>query len=155
VIPVAEIVYRPYAAGDLGAIVELDRECFAPPFRFSREAMRRYVEAENAWVTVAEARGELAGFAVLHRERTERYEVGYVVTIDVARASRRRGVGKRMLEDGEAWVSGFGGAAVLLHVFLGNEAAIRFYERLSYVRAGIERGFYGAGLDGALYWKVL
>src|SRR4051812_23403209 len=50
----SDIVLRRYERTDLGAIVELDAECFDPPFRFSREAMRRFAEAANAWVVIAE-----------------------------------------------------------------------------------------------------
>jgi [ribosomal protein S18]-alanine N-acetyltransferase len=40
-----------------------------------------------------------------------------------------------------------------LHVFSGNTGAMRFYEKLGYDRIGMERGFYGRGLDALLYRK--
>jgi ribosomal-protein-alanine N-acetyltransferase len=43
-----------------------------------------------------------------------------------------------------------------LHVFTGNEAAIRFYERLRYERIAMRRRFYGGeGLDAFVYRKEL
>lgn len=148
-------VLRGYRRSDLEAMVELDEACFAPPFRFSLSAMRRFAEAENAWVTVAETGGALAGFCIVHRERGEREDVGYVVTIDVAAELRGHGVGERMLTQGEEWVRSWRGAGMLLHVFVENDGAVRFYERMEYQRAGVQRGFYGSGLDAALYWKGL
>jgi ribosomal-protein-alanine N-acetyltransferase len=42
-----------------------------------------------------------------------------------------------------------------LHVFTGNEGAVRFYERLGYERIGIKPRFYGRGLDAFVYRKTL
>ena len=148
-----DVVLRRYERSDLGAIAELDAECFEPPFRFSREAMRRFAEAENAWVVIAEAQEKLAGFCIVHMEPAESVDVGYVVTIDVAKEFRRGGLGERMLTEGEKWVRYEGGAGMMLHVFLKNQSAIRFYERLAYRRVGDQRGFYGPGIDAAMYWK--
>jgi len=150
-----EIEFREYRRGDLAAMVELDEECFGPPFRFSRRAMQRFAEAGNAWVRVAEYDGSLAGFCILHRESAGVAEMGYVVTIDVAKPFRGQGVGERMLSAGEVWVGGWSGAGVMLHVFVENERAVRFYERMGYGRVGMQRGFYGPGLDAAMYWKDL
>jgi len=147
------VSFRSYESRDLDAIVKLDAECFEPPFRFSKAAMSRFAEAENAWVVVAEAEGALAGFCIVHMEQAESLDVGYVVTIDVAAGLRRRGLGEQMLAAGEAWVRDSGGAGVMLHVFVKNDAAVKFYERLGYKRVGGQRGFYGPGIDAAMYWK--
>ncbi|HEY2039012.1 MAG TPA: N-acetyltransferase [Edaphobacter sp.] len=149
------IEFREYRRDDLEALVELDEECFAPPFRFSRRAMQRFAEAGNAWVRVGEEDGRLAGFCIVHRESAGVAEMGYVVTIDVARPLRGRGIGERMLSEGEAWVESWSGAGVMLHVFVENERAVRFYERVGYARVGMQQGFYGSGLDAAMYWKDL
>lgn len=153
--PPDKILYRSYEPRDLDPIVTLDAACFDPPFRFSKAAMRRFAEAENAWVTIAEAQGKLAGFCILHREHVETRNVGYVVTIDVAEPYRHRKVGQRMLTDAEAWVQSFGGEGILLHVFTKNTPAIRFYERTGYTRLGTQQNFYGNHLNAALYWKEL
>jgi [ribosomal protein S18]-alanine N-acetyltransferase len=150
-----KLVMRGYEENDLDGLVRLDEACFAPPFRFSKAAMRRFVEAENAWVIVAEAGGEVKGFCIVHRERAEASDAGYVVTIDVAAGFRGRGTGERMLARGEAWVRSWKGAGMMLHVFVENERAVRFYERMQYRRVGVQPGFYGPGLHAAMYWKEL
>jgi [ribosomal protein S18]-alanine N-acetyltransferase len=155
VTPAREILYRSYTPRDLDAIVTLDAECFDPPFRFSKPAMRRFTEAGNAWVTVAEADGDLAGFCIVHHEHWEGMNAGYVVTIDVARHFRRCGVAGRMLAGGEEWISRSGGTGMVLHVYTRNTGAITFYERLGYICVGLQRGFYGGTLDAAMYWKEL
>jgi len=152
---VRPILYRPYKPTDLPALVQLDEVCFDPPFRFSTPTMRRFAEAENAWVILAEENGDLAGFCILHRERADTMDIGYVVTIDVAEPYRRQGIAERMLVDAETWVRTFNGSGIMLHVFVRNEAAILFYEKMGYSRLGINRGFYGGTIDAALYWKEL
>ena len=42
-----------------------------------------------------------------------------------------------------------------LHVFTGNEGAIRFYEHEGYVLKGKARNFYGSGMDALMYGKAL
>jgi ribosomal-protein-alanine N-acetyltransferase len=149
------VLFRRYERRDLDAIVKLDAACFAPPFRFSKAAMRRFAEAENAWVLVAEAQSEIAGFCIVHLEQMPGSAVGYLVTIDVAESFRRKSLGERMLAEGENWVRVSGGSGMLLHVYVKNEGAIRFYELGGYERAGEKPGFYGPGIDAAMYWKKL
>lgn len=147
--------YRNYRPDDLDAMVALDASCFDAPFRFTKDAMRRFAEAENAWVIVADDGEGLAGFCIVHRERSVGPPIGYVVTIDVAERWRGQGVGERMLSDAETWVRSWKCVGMMLHVFVKNQPAIRFYERLRYRRVGTQRGFYGPGMDGAMYWKDL
>jgi len=99
--------------------------------------------------------GEIAGFCIVHLEKIPGGTAGYLVTIDVAEGFRRRSVGKRMLAQGEAWVQALGGAGMLLHVYVRNGGAMRFYERAGYERVAEKPGFYGPGIDAAMYWKKL
>ena len=147
--------YRNYRRDDLDAMVALDTSCFDVPFRFSREAMRRFAEADNAWVILAEDAHGLAGFCIVHREQSVGPPIGYVVTIDVAERWRNQGIGERMLSDAETWVRSWKCVGMMLHVFVRNKPALRFYERLRYRRVGLQKGFYGLGIDAAMYWKDL
>ncbi len=143
------IVLRGYKSGDAAAMYALDLECFAPPFRFSRRAMREFAEAPGALRVVAEADGRLAGFCIIHVEQS----VGYLVTLDVAAAWRRQGLARTLLNEVESRVRLGGGAGMALHVFSGNVGAIRFYEAAGYMREGEAKGFYGRGLDALIYGK--
>jgi ribosomal-protein-alanine N-acetyltransferase len=44
---------------------------------------------------------------------------------------------------------------MLLHVYVRNAGAIRFYESSGYERDGEKPGFYGRGMDAAMFWKRL
>jgi ribosomal-protein-alanine N-acetyltransferase len=144
------VVLRGYREGDLDAMFRLDEVCFEAPFRFSRASMRRFAEARRARVVIAELDGELLGFCIVH---VERESVGYVVTLDVAAEHRRSGVATRLMERGEAEARAVGCSSMALHVFTGNEAAIKFYERMGYGFWRDDKDFYGVGVDALIYRK--
>jgi ribosomal-protein-alanine N-acetyltransferase len=128
-------------------MVALDDVCFERTFRFSRAAMRSFAEAKRARVVVAEADGELAGFAILHIEHGS----GYVVTLDVAPEQRRLGLATRLMDELASQARSAGCSKMMLHVYPANVAAVRFYERLGFVFQTTVPGFYGVGLDALKY----
>jgi len=81
--------------------------------------------------------------------------VGYVVTLDVAEEFRRRGLARQLMEAMEHQAMDAACAVVGLHVFVGNESAIHFYERAGYERVGDVPDFYGEGLNAWVYRKKL
>ena len=152
-----EISLRNYRGLDIEAMFRLDVACFAPEFRFDRESMRVFAEERDAIALVAEKMdGELAGFVIVHVERVAAGRRGYVVTLDVAETWRRRGLARMLMREAEKRAVAAGARWMELHVFTGNESAIRFYERLGYERIAMRRRFYGAeGLDAFAYRKEL
>lgn len=147
----SEVTLREYRAGDWEAMYALDLVCFEVPFRFSRSAMRKFAEAPNAIVVLAEAHEKLAGFCVAHVEEG----VAYVVTVDTAPEWRRKGLGARLMAETEARARLISVESMALHVYTGNSGAIRFYEMLDYEQLGVVDGFYGRGLDAFVYVKRL
>ncbi len=153
---IGEIFLRNYRTIDLDAMFRLDEACFAEAFRFDRESMREFAEERNAVVQIAEICGEIVGFVIVHIERVASEWQAYVVTLDVAPEYRRKGLARRLMKEAEACAASAGVRWIQLHVFTGNDAAIRFYERLSYQRISVRRGYYGTvGLDAIVYGKDL
>jgi ribosomal protein S18 acetylase RimI-like enzyme len=146
-----EVTLRDYRPGDAAEMYALDIVCFEPVFRFSRGAMRGFAEASGAIAVLAEAAGELVGFCVVQMEG----KIGYVVTLDVAAAWRRRGLARRLMAEVETRTRAAGGTGMALHVFNGNTEAIQFYESTGYGRVGMAEGFYGRGIDALVYRKKL
>jgi ribosomal-protein-alanine N-acetyltransferase len=147
---------RDYRTSDLEGIFRLDEVCFTQEFRFDRESIREFAEKRNAVVQVAEVCGRIAGFVIAHVERIASELRAYVVTLDVAPEHRRQGLAMRLLREAESRAKAAGARWIQLHVFTGNEEAIRFYERMGYERIRTRRGFYGAtGLDAFVYGKEL
>jgi ribosomal protein S18 acetylase RimI-like enzyme len=79
----------------------------------------------------------------------------YVVTLDVDPAHRRRGLARNLLAEAGRWASKASVRQMGLHVYAGNEAAIRFYEAQGYLHRTDAPDFYGPGLDGLVYMKEL
>jgi ribosomal-protein-alanine N-acetyltransferase len=150
-----EITLREYRVGDLDAMYALDVVCFEPPFRFSRAAMRRFAQARKARVVIAEDGHTLAGFAILHVQRSLQERVGYIMTLDVDPMYRLRGLGRRLIAALEAQAQADGCAALALHVFAGNAAAIAFYERNGFRRVHEALSYYAPHVDAWVYRKRL
>ena len=152
-----EIILRDYRPTDLDAIFQLDQECFSAEFRFDRESMQIFAEEQSAVVRIAEKSAtEIVGFVIVHVERLANEWRGYVVTLDVVEEYRGRGIARRLMEQTELRIAAAGARSMELHVFTGNERAIRFYEELGYKKIAIRRRFYGkAGLDAFVYRKEL
>jgi ribosomal protein S18 acetylase RimI-like enzyme len=144
-----EVTLRQYRPGDWEAMYALDVACFDLAFQFSRRAMRYFAEARRAVSVLAEADGELVGFCIAEVDE----QVGYVVTLDVAAAWRRRGLARRLMAEVETRVRVAGGLGMALHVFNENAGAMQFYESIGYGRVGMAEGFYGRGLDALVYRK--
>jgi [ribosomal protein S18]-alanine N-acetyltransferase len=146
---------RGYEPGDLDAMHALDVACFELPFRFTRAAMRRFAQVAKARVILAEEDDGLAGFVVMHVERSGGERVGYIITLDVAADQRRKGIAGALMGEAERQAVEAGCSMMALHVFAGNAAAIEFYESAGFVRSHRARGFYGDGLDAMVYHHVL
>jgi ribosomal-protein-alanine N-acetyltransferase len=149
------VTLRPYRTNDLDAMHALDVECFDKPFRFSRSAMRRFAEAKKARVIIAEENDALVGFVILDIEDTEEARLGYIVTLDVSPEHRRRGLAGQLMQVAERESIREGCAAIVLHVFTGNEPAMRFYVGRGFVQSHIENDFYGRGMDAWVFHKLL
>jgi ribosomal-protein-alanine N-acetyltransferase len=147
--------YREGDHRDIDALYALDVECFDPPFRFTRAAMLRFAGAKRARVVVAEEQGLVVGFCIVHLERAGAERVGYVVTLDVAAAHRRRGVAQAVMAEIERQCAAVGCSAMVLHVFTGNTAARGFYARCGFALASVAADFYGVGLDAEVWSKSL
>ncbi len=145
---------RAYLPSDLDAMVALDDVCFEAEFRFSRSSMRRFAEVQKARVVIAEEDGEIAGFCIVHVERGVP-RVGYVVTLDVALAFRRRGLASLMMAEVERLAGEAGCELLGLHVWTDNAAAVRFYERIGFAYSRTEAAFYGEGRDALVLVKML
>lgn len=142
---------------DLDEMIRVDEICFAADFRFDQAAMSAFAKAPNAMSVVAETSvGAMAGFAIAHLERGPGGARGYIVTLDVLPEYRHGGIGARLIGEIERRVFAAGAQWMDLHVFTGNDGAVRFYERMGYERMGRKQRFYGdEGLDAFVYRKRL
>ena len=148
------ITLRDYRPGDAAAMYALDLECFAPPFRFTLRAMRRFAEQPGAIVLLAESshpHPKLAAFVIAHMEG----QTAYIVTLDVAPIFRRNGLARILMAETESRAGAAGAREIALHVFSRNTGAIAFYESLGYNRLRMAENFYARGVHALIYQKQM
>jgi ribosomal-protein-alanine N-acetyltransferase len=153
---------RDFRREDFDSLWRIDQECFAPGIAYSRLELAAYIRLRGAFTIVAEAlsaRHKVAestpiilGFIVA---QTRRRGVGHVLTIDVPTASRRFGIGSRLLSAAEDRLHDAACHSVVLETAVDNATALVFYKRHGYIVARTIPRYYSNGVDAFLMEKQL
>jgi putative acetyltransferase len=110
---------------------------------------RRYIRAirrsPHAAVLVAEDGDELVGRLSISRDPHPASRHVADLGLLVARAHRRLGIGRALLDASEEWASSNGVSKIELHVFPHNEPAIALYRSFGYEQEGVRRRHYWRG----------
>ena len=123
---------------------------------------RRYLRAirrsSHAAVLVAEDGEELVGRLSISRDPHPASRHVADLGLLVAKAHRRRGIGRALLAAAEEWAGTVGIVKLELHVFPHNEPAIALYRAVGYKPEGLRRSHYRRGgefVDAILMAKRL
>jgi len=139
---------------DLRALHALDRACFPAGIAYSRAEMEYFLSHPHTIGLIAEdEEGHLAGFILA--ESAPRHRMAHIITIDIHADSRRRGVGRVLMETVESRLKAASAEAIRLEVAVDNDAAQRFYASLGYEVRGRIRGYYLGKLDALVMEKAL
>jgi ribosomal-protein-alanine N-acetyltransferase len=149
------VILRPFEAKDLPALLHLDARCFPPQISYSRAELEYFVRHPRSTTTIAEAGGQVAAFCVVDWKLESGRKVGHFITIDVSPEQRRIGLGRLLMQAGEAELAGMGCIAITLEVAANNGGAQMFYERLGYQPTGRIPGYYADGTDALVLRKAL
>ncbi len=125
---------------DSPGLARIHREDFSRPWDeddFSTLLDQDIVFGYKA-IEVGKARSGLAGF-VLARNADGEAEI---ITIAVARAHRRRGLGRQLMDAVLRELHGARAEALFLEVDEGNAAAIRLYRQLGFADVGKRTAYY-------------
>ncbi len=133
----------------------IEEACFEPAVRFSRGLMRSLSLDPDCRTWMGMLDGIRVGFAVVGLRGESDPTAAYIWTIEVLPAFRRRGVARELLKGVESSAVQAGCASIELHVSERNSDALALYEGAGYVRAGIQRQYYGRREDAFLYRKSL
>ncbi len=139
--------YRPR---HLRRILRIERACF-PEEPYTRAIFRElYYECGELFL-IGKVRRRIAGYIAtrLSEGRAE------VISIAVDPAYRCAGLGTAMLEHTLERLAKAGASSVELMVRVDNEAAIRFYRRFGFRRAGRVAGYYEDGHTGLRMRRAL
>ncbi len=130
------------------ALATLERACFADPW--SEQGLAEELHNPCARFTVAEQHGQVLGYLGTHIVADEMT----VANIAVDPAHRREGIAKALLLDAVRYATRHGVTRVTLEVRVSNDAAIRLYESLGFVKDGIRPQFYAHPTEDAAIYSL-
>jgi ribosomal protein S18 acetylase RimI-like enzyme len=137
------IKLRSYAPEDFERVYEIDQQCYEPEIAYSRRELRNYLRFPGADCLLATDGTNVIGFCITAHQAWW----GYIVTMDVLEAYRRRGVGSLLLNEAEQRLAADGVREIALETAVDNVAGIGFWQRRGYRPRGIRRGYYPGGRD--------
>jgi ribosomal-protein-alanine N-acetyltransferase len=140
---------RPFRPDDLQTLYEIDQACFVPGISYTREELTTFIGHRHSQTWVAEEAGEITGFLIAHREPRR---ILHIVTIDVLKTWRRRGVGSLLMEAAEQWARDHGLRMIGLETAQDNLVAQRFYEARGYRKVDEIEQYYA---DGTAAWVMV
>lgn len=130
------VTIRPMEIPDLDQVLSIEEACFSVPW--TANGFFSFLIREDARFYVAEEEGEILGYCGIILCVDE----GDITNVCVREDSRKRGIGRclveHMLEDTEE-----AGIRIWhLEVRQSNHDAIRLYEKLGFVQDGLRKGYY-------------
>jgi ribosomal protein S18 acetylase RimI-like enzyme len=115
-----------------------------------------YLEKPDHAAWLAYVDGRIAGQILVH-ENWNRFAIIWDIAVDPP--FRRRGVGRRLMEQAVAWARARGLPGVMLETQNINVAACRLYERCGFLLGGFDACLYRGVMPGtreiALFWYLL
>lgn len=140
----------PYDASSMAAI---HRVCFAKPW--DEAAMAQFLASPDVLClvgSVADDSGGIVGGMLIARKAADEAEL---LTLAVAPACRRSGLGRALLKAAIAALREAGAKQLFLEVDEGNEAALSLYRALGAVPVGRRTSYYEHGADAAIFSLAL
>lgn len=116
---------------DRAGALRVDDAAFSRFWRFDAKGLEDARAATpSSRFRVAGTNAEVVGYAVTGRAGS----IGYLQRLAVEPGHQRRGVGHALVMDGLVWARRRGAGSVLVNTQESNDAAVRLYERMGFVR---------------------
>lgn len=145
------MLLRAYEPQDFEALYKLDQSCFPRGIAYSKSTLRYYLALPSAQCLLAVDEDDIAGFILSELDGP----LAHIITLDVAEAHRRSGVGSLLLNAAEKNLFAQGIRIVFLETAVNNHAAVNFWSRHGYVQEGILKRYYLNRIDGYEMRKAL
>ena len=147
---VNNIQIRAMQSKDLTEVAEIEKDIFSIPW--SRQGFADSLGQENTCYLVACLNGKIAGYCGFLQVLDE----ADITNVAVEASSRKKGIGKKMLDELIRQGMQRGIRAFTLEVRESNHAALALYQKLGFESAGIRKNFYDAPKENAvIMWKYL
>jgi len=126
----------------LDRLYEIETECFDRE-AFTKKQIARLLVDYNSVGLVAKEEQKIVGFIIGTIQSEESSLIGHVITIDISKSHRRKGLGIRLLQEIEEILREKGVNECRLEAREDNTAALNLYRKLGYVKAGRLKNYYG------------
>jgi ribosomal-protein-alanine N-acetyltransferase len=138
---------RPILPADMPGLAALHAVAFAPPDAWGADALSLMLGLEGGYGFMVENLGFILARAVAGEAE--------VLTLAVAPAARRSGVGRALLEAALAQAFGKGVHEMFLEVSRNNTAALALYLSADFTEVGLRRRYYTDGSDALVLRRNL
>ena len=142
---------RPYEPGDFAKLYALDQLCFPPGIAYSERMLRYFLSMPQGSCTVAQSDSDIAGFIITEEDPPR----GHILTLDVAEAHRRSGIGSQLLTRGEEHIESRGVTEIFLETSIENAAGVAFWQRHGYRTVAILKRYYLGRVDAYEMRKIM
>jgi len=142
---------RSYEPHDFAALHKLDQSCFLPGISYSKVTLRYFLTLACADCVVAVEKDHIVGF-ILSEESPP---LAHIITLDVEKQHRRRGVGTALLRQLEENLAFRGVRSILLETATNNDAAVAFWKQHGYRIATTLKRYYLRQFDAYEMQKIL
>jgi [ribosomal protein S18]-alanine N-acetyltransferase len=149
------IQVRIFHPADFPALHNLDQQCFPPGIAYAAEELRSFLTARDAIVRVAHRDDEILGFIIVQIYRGRPTFQARIITIDVAPAHRKSGIGAMLMDACELEMRTRLATRVRLEVAASNASARSFYRKYKYEEIGRIPKYYATGEDALVLQKKL
>ena len=119
---------RAYQPSDFETLYRIDQICFPRGIAYERFELNVYLQSEGSYCLVAEMGGDIAGFILTELAEQQ----AHIITLDVLKAYRRRGIGSVLLAAAEQEAAARGVKNMILETATINKAAIALWEKHGY-----------------------
>jgi ribosomal protein S18 acetylase RimI-like enzyme len=145
------VTLRSYEPHDFAALHRLDQSCFPAGISYSKTTFHYFLTIASADCIVAADGKRIAGFILTE----ENPPLAHIITLDVAEAHRRQGVGTAVLLESEKNLALRGVRSILLETAIDNEGAVAFWKRHGYRIEAVLKRYYLGRLDAYEMRKIL
>ncbi|HUY12256.1 MAG TPA: N-acetyltransferase [Terriglobia bacterium] len=145
-------IIRDYLPSEFDLLWKIDGECFSPEIAYSQEELADFIGHPDSHTWVAEGDGAVAGFLVATRVQARRL---HIVTLDVVKSWRRRGVGRALMRAAENLALLERRSGIVLETAEDNFQAQAFYHGLGFQKARRVSPYYSDGTAAWVMFKKL
>ncbi len=138
------IKIRPMTADDLEEVTQLEKLCFSDPWQ--KQCFEEELEHQFAIPLVAKLDQRIVGYTCLWHVEEQMEIANFAVSPEF----RRKGIGRRLMEEVISEAQRRGCTGLMLSVRETNLPAVTLYKRFGYVEVGRRKRYYRLPVEDAI-----